>query len=175
MDLDIEKCKITRYPSQVLAGKAEPVEKIDDNIRKFADKMIDIMIETNGIGLAAPQAGVGLRMFVISLDGTREQAKVYINPQIETSGKLDDSEEGCLSLPGISAKIKRYTKCTVKALDINGNEFIEEGDGLLARALQHENDHLEGTMIKDRMSTVAKIASRQKLQELKEQGQEQDA
>lgn len=172
MELDIQKCKITHYPSKVLSSKAVDVDKIDEKIHKFAEKMIDIMVETNGIGLAAPQAGIGLRMFVISLDGSREQAKVYINPVIEPSGKLDESEEGCLSLPGISAKIKRYSKCKVKALDLHGNEFIEEAEGLLAKALQHENDHLEGTMIKDRMSTVAKIGIRGILKELKEKSEE---
>lgn len=170
MSVDIEKCKITRYPAGVLGQKAQPVEQIDDNIRQLADKMIDIMVETNGIGLAGPQAGVGLQIFVISIDGTKENAKVYINPAIEPSGNLDISEEGCLSLPGINAKIKRYEKCKVVATGLDGNQFTEEADGLLAKALQHENDHLEGMMIKDRMGQVARLVIRKRLKEMERKG-----
>ena len=123
--------------------------------------MIDIMLETKGVGLAAPQAGVNLRIFVVSLDATKENAKVYINPKIETSGPLEAIEEGCLSLPGISAKIKRFTKCPVTATDLDGNTFTEEAEGLLARAFQHEFDHLEGMMIKDRMGRVQAIGPKE--------------
>ncbi|MCK5564785.1 MAG: peptide deformylase [Planctomycetes bacterium] len=156
-DTDYNECQITHYPAPVLSKSAQPIEVIDESIVQLADKMIDIMLETKGIGLAAPQAGVNLRIFVISLDGTRESAKVYINPTIETSGKLEPSEEGCLSLPNISGKVKRFTNCKVTAQDLEGNTFTEEGDQLYARALQHEHDHLEGTLIKDKMSRVQMI------------------
>jgi peptide deformylase len=156
-DADYSKCQITHYPAKVLSKAALPVETFDDSIAELADKMIDIMIETKGIGLAGPQAGVNLRIFVISLDGTRESAKVYINPTIEPSGKLEPSEEGCLSLPNISGKVKRFTKCKVTAQDLEGNTFTEEGEELYARALQHEYDHLEGTLIKDKMSRIQMI------------------
>ena len=156
-DTDYSNCQITHYPAPVLSKLAQPVEVIDESIAKLADKMIDIMLETQGIGLAGPQAGVNLRIFVISLDGTRESAKVYINPTIEPSGKLEPSEEGCLSLPDISGKVKRFTKCKVTAQDLQGNTFTEEGEELYARVLQHEYDHLEGTLIKDKMSRVQMI------------------
>jgi peptide deformylase len=173
MQYDPQKCEITRYPSSVLAKKAQPVKDINDNIRQIAEKMIEIMVETHGIGLAAPQAGLPLRMFVISLDGSKENAKVYINPQIKPSGKLEPSPEGCLSIPGLEGKIKRYTNCSVTAQDLDGNTFTEDAQGLHARALQHEYDHLEGTMIKDRLSQVAKISARKTLKKL-EQDFEQD-
>lgn len=172
--VDVDKCKLTKYPSNVLAKTAEPVQNIDDNIRALADKMKDLMVETKGVGFAAPQAGVGLRMFVISTDGTKENAKVYINPHIHPSGPLEASEEGCLSLPGVSAKIRRYRHCSVTATDLDGKEFTEEGYGLLAKALQHEYDHLEGTMIKDRMSQVSKIALRKQLKRLEEEQKNSD-
>jgi peptide deformylase len=156
-DTDYSKCQITHYPSKVLLKAAQPIEVIDESIAQLADKMIDIMLEQKGVGLAAPQAGVNLRIFVISLDGTRESAKVYINPTIETSGKLEPSEEGCLSLPNISGKVKRFTNCKVIAQDLEGNTFTEEGEELYARALQHEYDHLEGTLIKDKMSRIQMI------------------
>jgi peptide deformylase len=131
--------------------------------------MIDIMLENKGVGLAGPQAGVDLRIFTVSVDGTRESAKVYINPQITPSGPLEANEEGCLSLPGISAKIKRYRKCTVTATDLDGNEFTEEAEGLPARAFQHEFDHLEGRLIKDRMGRAAAISHRKRIKELEEE------
>lgn len=164
--MDVEKCCLTRYPADVLAERAKPIDKIDGDIRKLAERMIDIMIERKGIGLAGPQVGVNLRIFVISVDGTRENARVYINPEIITSGQIEAIEEGCLSLPMIFAKIKRYANCTVTATDLDGNPFSEEGEGLLARAFQHEYDHIEGKLIKDRFSTVQTIAARRKLEEM---------
>jgi len=164
--VDVQKCRITHYPADVLAGRAKLVEKIDDNIRRLVQKMTDIMLENKGVGLAAPQAGVPLRLFIISLGGTRENVKVYINPDITPSGELDAIEEGCLSVPGVHTKIRRYKKCTVTATDLDGNEFTEEAEGLYARALQHEFDHIEGTTIVNRMGQVAKIAHRRKLNAL---------
>ena len=172
--LEPEKCTITRYPAKVLSTAAKPIEKIDDTIRALAEKMIDIMIETKGVGLAGPQAGVDLRIFVISLDGTKEQARVYINPTIKPYGGIESNQEGCLSLPGIWANIKRFKKCKVTATDLDGNEFTDEGDGLYARALQHEFDHLEGMMIKDRLGKVAAISAKKHLIKLEEEYGQQD-
>ncbi len=167
--VDIEKCKITHYPASVLAGRAKPVEKIDDNIRQLVVKMTDIMLENKGIGLAAPQAGVPLRLFIISLSGTRENVRAYVNPSITPSGDFDTIEEGCLSVPGIHTRIRRYKKCAVTATDLDGKEFTEEAEGLYARALQHEFDHIEGTTIVKRMGQVAKIAHRRRIKKLEEQ------
>ncbi len=164
--IDIEKCRITHYPAEVLAGTAEPVEKIDGNIRRLAEKMTDIMLENKGIGLAAPQVGVPLRIFIISLDGTKENVKVYINPTVTPAGELSSIEEGCLSVPGVRTNIRRYTKCTVTATDLDGNEFTEQADGLYARALQHEYDHLQGMTIVSRMGQTAKIEHRRQLKAL---------
>jgi peptide deformylase len=167
--IDFEKCRITRYPAKVLAQRAEPVEKIDDDVRRLVDKMIDIMLERKGVGLAAPQAGVPLRLFIISLDGSREKVKVFINPTVTPDGELGAIDEGCLSVPGIYTKIRRYKKCRVTATDLDGNEFTDEGEGLYARALQHEYDHIEGVTIVNRMTQVARIAHRKQLKKLEEQ------
>ena len=172
--VDVDKCCLTRFPAPVLSEAAKPIENIDDNIRSLADKMIDIMLQTGGVGLAGPQAGVNLRIFVVSADGTKENAKVYINPEIEVSGPLEADEEGCLSIPGIFPKIKRYKKCTVTATDLEGNRFTEEGQGLLIRVFQHEFDHLEGMMIKDRMGQAARIAARRRLKQLEKDYREQN-
>ena len=172
--VDIKKCQLTHYPAGVLASRARPVEKIDDNIRHLVEKMTDIMLENKGVGLAGPQVGVPLRIFIISLDTSREAVKVYINPTVtpipaEAGTPLDSIEEGCLSVPGVVTKIRRYKKCKVTATNLDGNEFTEEADGLYARALQHEYDHIEGTTIADRIGSVAKIAHRKQLKKLREE------
>jgi len=167
-DMDVDKCCITHFPASVLGGVAVPVDEITDDIRRLVERMIDVMIELKGIGLAAPQIGVGLRIFVVSVDGTRENAKVYINPELEVAGDLETNEEGCLSVPGVFARIKRYGKCIVTATDLDGNRFTEEAKGLQVRAFQHEYDHLEGVLIKDRMGQVQLISARRQLRELRE-------
>jgi peptide deformylase len=165
--IDIEKCRITHYPAEVLARRAQPVENIDDDIRQLVKKMTDIMLENKGVGLAAPQAGVSLRLFIITLDASRENIKVYINPTVTpTTDELDSIEEGCLSVPGIHTKIRRFKKCKVTATDLDGNEVAEEAEGLYARALQHEYDHIEGMTIASRMGSAAKIVHRRRLKAL---------
>lgn len=167
--MDIDKCRITHYPARVLATPAQSVENIDRDIRQLVKKMTDIMLENRGVGLAAPQAGVPLRLFIISLDASRENVKVFINPTVTPiTGAFESVEEGCLSVPGIHTKIRRFKKCKVTATDLDGNEFTEEAEGLYARALQHEYDHIEGMTITDRMSSVAKIAHRRQLKALQD-------
>jgi peptide deformylase len=166
--IDFEKCRLTHYPADVLRSPACPVEKNDDNVRLLVEKMTDIMLENNGVGLAGPQAGVPLRIFIISLEQNRQNVKVYINPAVTADGDLESFEEGCLSVPGIHTKIRRYKKCTVTAADLEGNEFTEQADGLYARAIQHEFDHIEGITIVNRMSRTAKIMHRKQLKRLAE-------
>ncbi|MHC4214402.1 MAG: peptide deformylase [Planctomycetota bacterium] len=165
---DFNNCRLIHYPAEVLGGAAKPVEQIDDGIGVLVEKMTDIMLEHKGIGLAGPQAGVGLRIFIISLDGSRENVRVYINPTVTPiAEELEPREEGCLSIPGVYTKVRRYTRCTVRATDLNGKEFTEEADGLYARALQHEYDHIEGLTIVNRMGQAAKIAHRRQLKKLR--------
>jgi len=168
-EIDVDNCGITHYPAKVLGGPAQPVEKIDDNIRRLVAKMTDIMIEQKGIGLAAPQAGVPLRLFIISIDGSRENVRVYINPTVKPEGSLVGNEEGCLSVPGIYTKIKRYSGATVTAMDLDGKLFSEQAEGLYARALQHEFDHIEGVTIVNRMPTTSRIVHRKQLKKLEEE------
>lgn len=168
---DVEKCRITHYPAAVLKAKAAPVEKIDDKIRRLVEKMADIMFANKGIGLAAPQAGVSLRLFIISMEGTRDSVRAYVNPTVTGRGDLEEKEEGCLSVPGIWAKIRRHKQATITATDLDGNPFTEEAEGLYARCLQHEFDHIEGTVIVNRMSQTTRIAHRRQLKKLMEEGQ----
>lgn len=169
--IDVEKCTITHYPASVLGRPAEPVAEIDETILRLVDKMADIMIENKGIGLAAPQAGVGLRLFIVSLDGSRESVRAYVNPTVTPAGDLDEIEEGCLSVPGVYTKVRRYKRATVTATDLAGNEFTEGAEGLYARCLQHESDHLDGMTIVNRMGAAAKIAHRRQLKKLAERAQ----
>ena len=169
---DDSKYHLKKYPTPVLMARAKPVEVFDDSLRVLAEQMIKIMVETSGVGLAGPQAGVNLRIFVASVDGTKENARVYVNPVIKVEGPIVSNEEGCLSLPGIAGKIKRYVKCTITAQDLDGNEFTETGEDLQARIYQHEYDHLEGRMIKDRLGTAAKIRARRRLKQLEEEYEE---
>lgn len=164
--IDMDRCKITYYPATVLRGRAAPVEKIDESIRRLVDKMGEILVDKKGIGLAAPQAGVPLRLFIVSLTGKREDVRAYINPTVTPHGDLDEAEEGCLSVPGIWAKIRRYKKATVTATDLDGRQFTEDAEGLYARCLQHEYDHIEGTVIVNRMGEAARIAHRRQLKKL---------
>ena len=167
--MNIENCQITHYPADVLRQKARPVEKIDDDIRRLVERMTEIMLENKGIGLAAPQAGVSLRVFIISLEQKKDAVKVFINPTVTTSGRLVVMEEGCLSVPGIYTKIKRYERATVTATGLDGSEFTEEAEGLYARCLQHEFDHIEGTTIADRMTSAARIKHRKQLKRLEQE------
>ena len=169
--LDIDKCRITHYPASVLGQPAEAVAEIDESIPRLVAKMTDIMIENKGVGLAGPQAGVGLRLFIISLDGSRENVRAYVNPKVTPAGDLDEKEEGCLSVPGVWTKVRRYKRARVTATGLDGHEFTEEAEGLYARCLQHESDHLDGMTIVNRMGAAARIAHRRQLKKLAEKDQ----
>ena len=143
--------RITKLGEEILRQVAEPfaMEEINDELRAFIDEMFETMIEANGVGLAGPQAGISKLIFVIIADD--EVRRVFINPQIiSTSAELCDYEEGCLSIPGVYENIKRPAKVTVQAFNEKGRPFTLEADGLLARIIQHENDHLDGHVFIDR-------------------------
>ncbi len=140
--------KIRTVGDDVLRKKCKEIEEITNRDLILIDDMIDTMYEANGVGLAAPQVGILKRIFVIDI-GDEVGARVFINPVIlETSGSQTD-DEGCLSIPGESTEIERPNYVKVKALNEKGEEFILEGEELLARAILHENDHLNGVLYID--------------------------
>jgi peptide deformylase len=144
--------QLSVYPDPVLLLKAKRVKKIDRSILKLIDDMVETMHATSGVGLAAPQVGVSLRVAVIELPG--EETVVLVNPEIvKRSGEIEVTE-GCLSVPGYRGDIKRPEKVTVKALDRNGKEFRIKGEGLMAEALEHEIDHLNGVLYIDHLDSV---------------------
>ena len=142
--------KIYKLGEDVIRQKCAPVEpsEINDEMRSLFAEMFETMDEADGVGLAAPQVGISKRFFVLTADdGIR---RVFVNPHIvATSNELCDYEEGCLSLPGFNESIRRPAKVTCSALNEFGKPFTVEADGLLARIIQHENDHLDGVVFID--------------------------
>ena len=160
--------KLVTYPDPVLRARAREVSGIDAPIRELADEMLRIMREEDGVGLAAPQVGELIRMFVTAAQDEESAPKrVYVNPVIVScEGAIDASEEGCLSLPGIRGTIRRPPIVTVRATGLDGEAFTLTSSGLLARCWQHEIDHLDGVLIIDRMSAIDRLASRKPLRQL---------
>jgi len=157
---------IEKYPSEVLKRKALPVEKVDDAVRTLMDNMLETMYASSGVGLAAPQVGMGTRVIVVDANISEDDdypVLMLANPEITRAEGSVEFEEGCLSVPGFTTLIKRPSEVTVKALDREGNEAIIEADGLLAIVLQHEIDHLEGKLILDRASTIKREFYRKRI------------
>ncbi len=149
--------EIKKYPDKVLKQKSAAIENIDGKLQRLIDDMLETMYAAPGIGLAAPQVGVLKRLIVIDVSHRDEEKiplVVLINPQIvETSGEIE-SEEGCLSLPGYTANVTRSENIVVRGLNREGKQTQIESGGLLCRALQHEIDHLNGTLLIDRISSI---------------------
>lgn len=141
--------EVTKLGEEILRKKAEPVPEINDEIRELAENMFETMIENNGVGLAGPQVGKSLRMFVVIADDNVR--RVFINPQIiKTSTELAEYDEGCLSIPQVYETITRPAFVTVQAYNEKGKPFVLDADGYLARIIQHEYDHLDGILYIDR-------------------------
>ncbi len=136
---------------EVLRAKSTPVKHIDNSIKELVAEMFATLKESSGIGLAAPQVGRNIRLFIVQLDAS-EEGMVFINPEIiKTSEKLCTMEEGCLSIPKIYEKVVRPKEVTVQYTDINGKKQMIVAEGLLSRVIQHENDHLNGILFLDRI------------------------
>lgn len=148
--------EVLQFPDPRLKRVSEPVVEITDAIRELARDMCDVMYDEPGIGLAAPQVGEAIRMFVIDTDWTEEEGSknpaVLINPEFTRSEGKIIWEEGCLSVPDITADVERAAEVTIKAIDLDGKEYIEEASGLRAVCLQHECDHLDGKLFIDHLS-----------------------
>jgi peptide deformylase len=155
--------QIRTLPDPVLRQKAKRVTKIDGSIHKLIDNMIDTMRAASGAGLAAPQIGVSLRIAVIELPG--EEVITLINPQVIKRIGERILEEGCLSVPGYRGEIKRSVTIKVKAQDRQGKEFRLKGEELLAQALEHEIDHLNGILYIDRIESPEKLFKIEAVQE----------
>jgi peptide deformylase len=158
---------ILHYPDPRLHKVAAKVGRVDDRIRKLVKDMAETMYAAPGIGLAATQVDVHERVLIIDISDDRKELRVFINPEIvEASGEAEN-EEGCLSVPGIYDTVRRAAKVKVRALDVHGEPFTIEAEGLLAVCIQHEIDHLEGKVFVDYLSRLKqqRIASKMKKQQ----------
>jgi len=156
--------KLRIYGDPVLRRKAEEIKVFDDDLSSLAEKMIKVMYENNGLGLAAPQIGIPKRLAIVLKD---DQPMVLVNPSVvEVSTDLVEEKEGCLSFPEVYEIIKRPRWVKVKALNLEGKEYLIEGEGLLARALLHEIDHLNGKLIIDYLSPARRAIVKSKMRKL---------
>lgn len=158
---------ILHYPDPRLRKIAKPVTQVDDRIRKLVADMAETMRAAPGIGLAATQVDVHERVIVIDISETRDDLKVFINPEIVDRAGEEESEEGCLSVPGVYDMVTRADRIKVRALDVYGKSFELEADGLLGVCIQHETDHLDGRVFVDYLSRLKqqRIAAKMKKQE----------
>lgn len=183
--------KIVRYPDPVLRAKCRPVTQITPEIRALAADMLETMHEANGIGLAAPQIAVDVQLAVIDVSHNPDSISLFtingekaavvkhmpiilLNPQLELGSAKEIGEEGCLSFPRLRGDIRRSSVIKVTYMDLDGTTTTIETDGLLARAFQHEIDHLNGILFIDRLNAVAKVGMKRKLARLMQEWEEDD-
>jgi peptide deformylase len=164
--------RVRIYGDPVLRKTAAEIEDFDENLGHFIDEMTETMLAEDGVGLAANQVGEAVRVVVIDTTGGEQPPIVLVNPRItKTSGETEESDEGCLSLPGITLPVKRPSEVSVSALDRDGKSFqIDHAGGLLARALQHEIDHLNGILFIDHVSALQRTMISGKLKKLAKSG-----
>jgi peptide deformylase len=160
---------IVIWPDPVLKEIAKPVEKVDESIRRLLDDMAETMYAADGVGLAAPQVGVLKRMLVIDTSPRQEGQKLIhlVNPEIVKTEGVTVYTEGCLSIPGEAEDVERAAKVWVRALGRDGKPFELECEGLLAIAVQHEADHLQGTLFVDHLSSLKRELIRRRMKKLK--------
>lgn len=145
---------IVKEPDPILRQKSKPVPKITPNIHKLLDNMADTMYDAQGVGLAAVQIGILKRVIIVDIGGEDGQLYELINPEIIQSSGEQVGPEGCLSIPGLNGDVKRFDRIKIKGLDRDGHEVIIDAEGYLARAFQHEMDHLNGILFTDIAETI---------------------
>jgi len=161
---------ILHHPDPRLRQKARPVERFDAELQRLVDDMFETMYAAPGVGLAATQVGIGVRVAVMDCsreDGKREPL-VMVNPEILEAAEPGEVDEGCLSVPGVSDTLKRHHRVKARALDRHGRPFEIEAEGLLAQCIQHELDHLDGKLYIDRLSSLKRERLLKRLREERE-------
>jgi peptide deformylase len=164
--------QILEFPDPRLRTRAQPVAQVDAALRTLIDDMFETMYAAPGIGLAAPQVGVSLQIFVIDLSLGKDPAALHsmINPQFIERDGMQLEEEGCLSVPGFTATVARPKRVVVEGLNRHGEKYRLEGTGLLARALQHEVDHLHSCLFVDRLRGISRDLILRKIKKLSKAG-----
>jgi peptide deformylase len=155
---------ILEFPDPRLRTRAQPVTKVDAALRELIDNMFATMYAAPGIGLAATQVNVHKRLLVVDVSDSHNQPLALINPELVERAGVEESEEGCLSVPGIYEKVARAEKIRVRALDRNGKQIEFDAEGLLAVCIQHEMDHLDGKLFVDYLSELKRTRIRKKLE-----------
>jgi len=161
--------EILHYPDKRLRTVAAPVDEIDDSVRTLVDDMFETMYAAPGIGLAATQVNVHKRVIVMDLSVEKNEPLCLINPEIISSEGVEQTEEGCLSVPDIFETVERAERVEVRALDKDGKEFTLQADGLLAVCIQHEMDHLRGNLFVDYLSPLKQMRVKKKIQKARRQ------
>ena len=165
---DPTELRIVHYPDPVLREVAAEVTDFGPELKALADRMFGLMRGAEGVGLAAPQVGVSIRLFVCNTTGQPEDDLVCVNPRFTEMTGAAECEEGCLSVPGVTITKRRAARVIMQAQDLGGRPFEATGEGLTARVWQHENDHIDGRLILDGMSPTDEIANRRAVKQLKE-------
>jgi len=156
--------EITEFPERVLKEVGEPVEKFDEDLEKLVADMFETMYEAEGVGLAAPQVGLSLRLFVMDCEGLK---LVAANPEILSAEGEQEGEEGCLSVGKIHAPLKRAARVRLRAQDVKGEWFEREAEGLAARCFLHETDHCDGMLFIDHLSPLRRDMVKKRFQKVK--------
>jgi len=163
---------ILEFPDPRLRRVARPVDAVSDRERKLAADMLETMYDARGIGLAATQVNEGVRLLVLDLSETRDDPKVFINPEITERVGSQTCEEGCLSVPGVYAEVDRAERIRVRSLGLDGEPFELDADGLLAVCIQHEIDHLDGKVFVDYLSPLKRRMVEKRLKKQKQRDNE---
>ncbi len=167
--IDPDSLRVLHYPAPPLRRAAEALETVDDEVHSVAARMLELMQDHEGIGLAAPQVGIGWRLFVTRHPDDRDRpgGLVYINPIIEVlDATLAEDQEGCLSLPDVDVLVRRPVAVRLRATGLDGEDIVEQSDEHFARVWQHEVDHLDGVLIIDRMTTMERLRNRKAIRAL---------
>jgi peptide deformylase len=159
---------IVSYPDPFLRRRAEDIEEINDSIRETVARMLDTMYASHGVGLAGPQVGISQRIVVFNPTGEEADERVLINPRIVEHRGAMEGEEGCLSFPEVAGMVRRSSHVKILAYDLEGNDLEVTATDFLARVLQHEVDHLDGTLFIDRMTPESRVRVREALRALEE-------
>ena len=163
-----QSMRVLSYPAPFLRRQVKPVQEITPELVEIVRGMFQTMYSARGVGLAASQVGLDMSLFVLNVTGEPDDEHVFINPEIvELRGDTLELE-GCLSLPGLEAKVRRSAYVRIRAQDLQGEFFEMEGEDFLARALQHETDHLNGTLFIDKIGPASRIALKSRLTEMEE-------
>ncbi len=161
------RLEILQYPDPQLRTVASPVTSFDDSLRRLADNMLETMYAAPGVGLAATQVNVHSQFLVLDISEQHDAPRCLANPHVISSAGSQTTEEGCLSIPGLTADVERFDSLVIGAQDLEGEHFTLEAEGLLAICVQHEMDHLKGRLFVDYLSAMKRARLRKKIEKQK--------